>query len=79
MDEEYRKQYTPAKYQEAPVSLQLVAGRLQEEKLLAMVKCIDSLLKKDTVEPIRTTVPIKFAAQDKRDFLTTAETTAVIA
>ena len=49
MDREYRRYYDdgPAKYKDAPTSVQVVGERLQEEKLLAMAGVLDELLKED--------------------------------
>jgi amidase len=42
IDAEYRQQYHPAKYAEAPISLQVVTSRLQEEKLLEVMSVVDN-------------------------------------
>lgn len=49
MDALYRVFYDagPAKYKDAPTSVQLVGERLQEEKLMAIAEVLDELLRKD--------------------------------
>lgn len=77
-DQEYRQYYGkdgPSKYRNAPISMQLVGRRLQEEKLLVMAEVVREALKKerednhvatDTVSAAKApTVPIRWAVEEK--------------
>lgn len=70
-DVEYRAFYSndgPSKYREAPVALQLIGKRLQEESLLAMTEVISNLVRADVHVPsgvVGDTVQIQLGAAGK--------------
>ncbi|GAB7353854.1 hypothetical protein MBLNU459_g4217t1 [Dothideomycetes sp. NU459] len=60
-DAEYRRYFDqggPYKYRDAPVSLQLIGRRLQEEKLLAMTELVEGVLRDEKSEACDETTPI---------------------
>lgn len=59
IDEEYRQQYSPDKYKDAPISLQLVTSRLQEEKVLEVMSVVDAAMNQKAQILESTTAQVK--------------------
>lgn len=67
LDDWYTENYSPEKYANAPVAIQIVGRRLQEEKVLGMASKIESTLKRTQGQPKRSEPTMDTQLQAQKD------------